>query len=91
MLTRHTHYIAKLLDDPLTQMVMQADLVDRGALEEELRELACRLESAKRGAVPRRLPASREPILSASPGTLPTVPLAVAMKAGRATCGACCS
>jgi hypothetical protein len=90
MLTRRTDFIAELLDDPMVQVVMQADQVDRETLEGELRVLACRLESAVRVATPSRLQGSREPILSVSVGTRPPAHLAVAIKAGPVACGACC-
>jgi hypothetical protein len=86
MLTRRTDFIAELLDDPMVQVVMQADQVDRETLEGELRVLACRLERDKQIAAPSP-PISRDSVLSAS---LPTVHLAAAMQAVSAVCGAFC-
>jgi hypothetical protein len=90
MLTRRTDFIAELLDDPMVQVVMQADHVDRETLEGELRILACRLERDKQILAPSRT-ISCDSVLSISLGTLPTVRLAVAMQAvSAAVCGACC-
>jgi hypothetical protein len=47
MFSRHAdRMIAELLDDPMIQMLMRADRVDRQVLVDDLRQLACRLDAA---------------------------------------------
>lgn len=86
---RADNIIAELLDDPIVQMVMQADNVDRQALVAEWRVIASRFESTRPVAAASRQPAARGPALSAN--TLPAAYLAVATKAGPVACGACCA
>jgi hypothetical protein len=89
MLTRRTDFIAELLDDPMIRVVMQADNVDREALEGDLRVLACRLGRDKQVATPSR-PTSRDTVLAGSFCTLSMVHPAVALRAVSTACGAFC-
>jgi hypothetical protein len=89
MAWRADNIIAELLDDPIVQMVMQADHVDRRVLAAEWRTLAATLENARPVAAVSRQSAVRGLALSAD--ALPSAYLAVATKAGPAACGACCA
>jgi len=44
--------ITELLNDPMVQLMMRADRADREALADDLRKLACRLQSGDARAEP---------------------------------------
>jgi hypothetical protein len=77
---RTDQMIAELLDDPMVQMIMHADRVDRDALAADLCRIACRLDNAEgrsTKASPRQFGRARK-----APAWV---------KAGWPLCGACCA
>lgn len=87
---RADRMIVELLDDPMVQLIMQADHVDRQAVTVEFRALAHQLESSKGRSWAASLSwVNRDHALSNEARSAARA--AATSKAGPAICGACCA